>query len=530
MIKSAFHFQVSVFSVYIYKTFSVDMNLPGDDLFLLIKSLNASEKRYFKLFADRQGSGKSKSYLKVFDLMDGQEDIYDENLLKRKLKVRSEIDALPRTKVYLHDMIMKSMRLYRSEKDVASEVFDLIQDELFYTEKGLIGMRAKTMKRAKELAYTHDLMYLLLAIIQRERVYALKYTGGDPIKKMEEIHSEEVNVLQHLNNEAELGRIAYTLWAQLIIDPLLNDKAILKEFTAYKDHDLLKDYSVLKTFMEKISFLRSQNLVSRFNKDVKGQFDYNKKIVELFDSYPQHKFNVNHNYIDALANYLAASHKAGIYDEFERVIDQLHNLPKDKIKDEVSIAVSAIHHKLLYIMNTGKFHLSESVIAEFEKVCTTHKKLITETFILINNYNIMIMLFIKKEYERALVHCLRVIETKSKARIELQHGAQIMQIVLHYELGNLVFLESLCRNTVRAMRKDKNFSEFDQLFFTYIKKIIKSPTRELKPVFTQMFNDFLLIKNKSPENIYVFMSETLAWCKSKMENKPLTETIFYKYD
>ena len=71
------------------------MNIPGDDLFLLIKSLNTSEKRYFKLFADRQGSGKYKSYLKVFDLIDDQEDIYDEQLLKKKLKVKSEIESLP---------------------------------------------------------------------------------------------------------------------------------------------------------------------------------------------------------------------------------------------------------------------------------------------------------------------------------------------------------------------------------------------------------------------------------------------------
>ena len=273
------------------------MNIPGDDLFLLIKSLNTSEKRYFKLFADRQGSGKYKSYLKVFDLIDDQEDIYDEQLLKKKLKVKSEIEMLPRTKVYLHDLIMKSMRLYRSEKDIAREVFDLIHDELFYTEKGLIGMRAKTIKRAKELAYTHDLMFLLLAIIQRERVYALKYSGGDPLQKMEQIHNEEITVLKHLNNEAELGRISYRLWVQLIIDPLSGDKNVLQDFTAYKQHDLLQDYDQLQKFMEKISFLRSHSLICKITNDVAGHFEFNKKIVELFNTYPQQKFNVNSSFM-----------------------------------------------------------------------------------------------------------------------------------------------------------------------------------------------------------------------------------------
>ena len=506
------------------------MNIPGDDLFLLIKSLNTSEKRYFKLFADRQGSGKYKSYLKVFDLIDDQGDIYDEQLLKKKLKVKSEIEMLPRTKVYLHDLIMKSMRLYRSEKDIAREVFDLIHDELFYTEKGLIGMRAKTIKRAKELAYTHDLMFLLLAIIQRERVYALKYSGGDALQKMEQIHNEEITVLKHLNNEAELGRISYRLWVQLIIDPLSGDKNVLQDFTAYKQHDLLQDYDQLQTFMEKISFLRSHSLICKITNDVAGHFEFNKKIVELFNTYPQQKFNVNFNYIDALGNYLSASHKAGIYDEFEHVIEQLNSLPKEKFKDEVSIAVTVINNKLLYIMNTGKFDLGDDLIKEFEAVCITYKKLITESFFLINNYNIMVMLFVKKEYERALIHCLRVIDTKSQARAELQHGAQMMQLVLHFELNNLVFLESLCRNTIRSMKNEKRFNEFDQIFCTYIKKLIKTPQRELKPVFSQMFEEFLMMKKRSPENIHVFMVETLAWCKSKIEGKPIRETIYYKYE
>ena len=181
-------------------------------------------------------------------------------------------------------------------------------------------------------------------------------------------------------------------------------------------------------------------------------------------------------------------------------------------------------------MNTGKFNLSEQVIEEFEKVCSTHKKLITETFFLINNYNIMVMLFIKKDYDKALVHCLRVLETRSGSRAELKHGAQMMQMLLHFELGNLVFMESLCRNTIRAMKTEKLYGKFEQMFCTYIKKLVKTPNAELKSIFQEMFDDFLNLKKEVNENIYVLMSETLAWCKSKIENRLILETIYYKYD
>ncbi len=505
------------------------MNGPSDDLFLLIKSLNATEKRYFRMFADRQGNASEKSYIKVFDLIETQKDNYDEKLLKQKLKKKSDIEMLPKIKAYLQDLILKSMRLYRDEKDVATEVFDLIHDELFYTEKGLVSMRAKTIKRAKELAYKHDLMYLLIAIIQRERIYALKFAGGDPLQHIEAIHAEETQVLQHLNYEAELGKISHNLWAQGIIDPLLNDKNLLYEFLKYKEHPLLLDYAQLQTFMEKISFLRCHTLICKFTNDTKGHFEYNKQIVDLFNDYPQHKFNLNINYIDALNNYLSASHKAGIYDEFEAIIEKLEHLPKEKLKDALSIEISVVNNKILYIMNTGKFYLSDGLIQDFENICYNYSKLITDSFFLVNNYNISVILFIKNAYKDALKHCLRVIEMKSKARMELQHGAQMMQMILHFELGDNVYLDSLCRNIIRNMKIEKRYNAFEQRFCSFIKKLIKTPEREQIDIFNDMFEEFIKMKKSSPENIYVFMTETLAWSKSKYENKPLQETIYYKF-
>lgn len=505
------------------------MNQPGDDLFLLIKSLTSSEKRYFKLFAQRQGSDKSKSYIKIFDLVDGQNNIYDEKLIKSKLKNTAEVKMLPTMKIYLHDLIMKSMRLYRSDKNIDAEVFDLIQDELFYTEKGLIELRGKTMKRAKELAYNHDIMYLLVAVLQRERIYALKYAGGDPLEKIEEIHNEEKYVIERLNNESELGRIAFELWAQFIIDPLLTNPAILEQFRAFKKHKLLRDYSQMKTFMEKMSFLRAHSFICRFNNDFKGVFDYNKRIVDLFNDYTQHKFNVTASYIDALNNYLSASHKIGNYEEFEEIIEKLNTLPKDKIKDETSIALTVIQNKILYIMNTGKFSRSDEMIQEFNDVYTKFHKLIPTAFYILANYNISLILFIKNEWANALDHCTNILDLKSDVRQELQHGANMLQMIIHFEMDNKQFLESFCRHVVRSMQAEDRYNEFEKLFCSYIKKLLKTPQVELKLVYAEMYSDFIQLKKNKSEKIYVLMTETLAWCRSKKDGVPITETIYYSY-
>ena len=59
------------------------MKTPSDELFLLIKALTPSEKRYFKVEVVAREKGANTAYFKLFDAIDRQEE-YDEEELLRK--------------------------------------------------------------------------------------------------------------------------------------------------------------------------------------------------------------------------------------------------------------------------------------------------------------------------------------------------------------------------------------------------------------------------------------------------------------
>lgn len=505
------------------------MSLPGDDLFLLIQSLTPSEKRYFKLFAQRQGDDKQKVYMRVFDLIDEQEDLYDEELLKKKLKSKGDIKMLPQIKVYLFDLIVKSMRLYRSDKNAATEVFDLIQDELFYTEKGLTDLRVKALKRAKELAYKFDLTYLLVAILQRERVFAIKYSGGDPVSKINQIHEEEIKVFNSLNAESELGKIYFILWAQFLIDSKLSDPEQLDRFIGYKNHPLLKDIDAIDTYMGKFLFIKCHSHILRFSNDYDGLYKNNLQMLTLMEQYPQHHFNVMGNYMDALSSVLAAAHNIGRYEEYDDLLNKLNNLQKDKFKDEATIAINILQYKILYFINTAKFDRSEELMAEYEFVVNKYNKQYNDASYIADTYNLCLFLFITGNNDKALHYCQEVLNFKSESKQDLQHGALMMHLLLHFELGDTVYLDSAIRNAIRSMQNKNRFNEFEKAFTTYLKKLIKTPTREQLDVFKIMFTYFKDMHLQNNHRRLVLIEEVLAWTSSKINQKPLTETVFYKY-
>lgn len=74
-----------------------------DDLFELIRSLTPSEKRYFKLHADRYSNGGyKKQYEKLFDALNSWPDEpYDEKEFKRRNKGKAFLKNLPSDKNYL---------------------------------------------------------------------------------------------------------------------------------------------------------------------------------------------------------------------------------------------------------------------------------------------------------------------------------------------------------------------------------------------------------------------------------------------
>ncbi len=70
---------------------------------------------------------------------------------------------------------------------------------------------------------------------------------------------------------------------------------------------------------------------------------------------------------------------------------------------------------------------------------------------------------------------------------------------------------------------------FEKSFTGYIKKLIKTAERDKMSVYKEMYDFYLAMHQQNNHKRLVLIEETLAWAVSKVEKKPMAETIFYKY-
>src|SRR5687767_14666472 len=121
---------------------------PTNDLFLLIRSMTAPEKRYFKQYHSRNIKGSGSSFIKLFDAINRQEE-YDEKAL-----VGSEtyLSGFAQQKKHLYELIMRSLREYHTSSTPATRIRELVSNAGILKDKRLYKQSMDALSKAMKIA------------------------------------------------------------------------------------------------------------------------------------------------------------------------------------------------------------------------------------------------------------------------------------------------------------------------------------------------------------------------------------------
>ena len=143
-------------------------NRSTDALFQLLKSLEKSEKRNFKLFVKRNSSSEEMKTTQLFDAMDSLAE-YDEKLILKKAKNITKLQ-LSNLKAHLYKQILSSLRLIREDTNIDLQLHEQMDHARILFNKGLYLQTLKILDKLKETARVHhQLTYLQQALFLRKR-------------------------------------------------------------------------------------------------------------------------------------------------------------------------------------------------------------------------------------------------------------------------------------------------------------------------------------------------------------------------
>jgi len=501
----------------------------SDDLFQLIKSLDKNEKRYFKLAVSKYTSAEDSNYIKLFDAIDTQEE-YNEEKLKKKFKGKKIEKNFPTEKNYLYRLILKSLRGYSQEQTSDHKIKDMIREAEFLYKKALYDQSEKILSRAKELAITHEKLLLLLEIYEMEgQQLPLTENIEKTARYIEDDLPNALGILKKIENLAEFTKYHLQLYITYMKsgDEKRNTE-ILDEVESIISLPIYKDERSALTFLAKSYFYFMKRSYYRMQNDFENTMKYSRKEVQLFESHPHILTEQISLYANSLINYAINQFESKKFDDCHATLKKLRNIQTRS--EFVKLKILSRYYELTFSMYavSGNFEKVTSEVNEAKTFIESNKGKLAGSLEHNIKYNVAYCFFGTGNYKEAIRWINKTLNETADEKVfpEKHCYARILNLAIHYELGNYDLLDSLIRSTGRYLNKKNLLFDTEELFIDFIDKIIIVTSEKEKLAEFAKFRKHL-------ESVYGKYSEKqnpgyfnfFEWIDSKLLKKSFAEII-----
>lgn len=496
----------------------------SQSLFRLIHSLTQSEKRYFTMATKTQSD--STAYLKVFKSI-GQQEVYDETLLKQQMSDQSFVKHLSVIKVQLYHFLLRTLRNYHESRSVDFRLKELMMDAAILNEKALYNESGATVHRARELAMKYEDWKVLLEILHKEYTLASVTVEPKQLEKvLSRINADEKRFISQLNNYGELAYLALSL--SMLLKKHRNAKNVSKNAAIKKvmTHPLLKHERAAISFRAKSLFyyIWSSYYMATC------QFEKAElHLTQQISSYQQHRHFLQAapgNYLGALNDLLLSRYRTGQYEVVSQMIDQLKKLPDSNeikrvssrrfrmvifswtFKTEIGVAIKThmLEQHLPGIQQQELFFNRHSTVMEPRRRLETLLALATMYFLLHERRKSVQLIERLLQDDAATVHH------------ELNVLARTLQVVLHYDDGGFDVLDYLVSGLKRFVARQKETSRMEKQLLEFSGKLQNLHRKKNPAIFYQdQFKKFSVLKNDRFEKHQFDYFDVTGWLKKKLK-------------
>lgn len=491
------------------------MNI-STDLFELIKSLSKTEKRYLKLHTSLQKG--SKIYLMLFEIIDKM-DFYDEEKIKNKFQGEKFIKHLGFTKNYLYNSIIKSLIAFNNEKSIEQNLLDrLIKAKLLYN-RSLYKQFFTALLKVKQLAKDYEKDYIYLEVLRMER-QAIKISEHRPGGE-NNIYEEEEGILEKI-------RSIHGFFNFYINSDVIQTHGCVR----------IKDYhDELDCLLEKMNDkIKSKNLSVRekfyylnicvniaFSKgDMPGMLELARELLEIMECNPNpfkndNSIELQHAYMDVMYSCL----KLEKYDEFEYYFKIFRALKPKAVIDEANIFAHIHHLLLIKFMAQAEFESGLKLVNDINAGLEKYKGKMQRDDEIVLIYSLCRICLISGKFADALKYSnLLLNHPLIEIRSDIFCYVKILNLIIHYELGNYELIEYLIKSVYKFLAKRKKLYKFENLILSFIRKIPRKYSEEKFIESLVVLRKELIVLNKEPleRNVFYYF-DFISWVESKIEGK-----------
>lgn len=503
---------------------------PSQKLYQIIHSLTPAEKRYFKLrYAKSQGD--DSKYLILFEVIEKMIVLNEPALQKAVYGVKKiEGKKFSELKNYCYQLILSTLRDYDNEHSVDYRIKNnslyirsLYKRALYEDCQFLID---KTLRIAEEYEQFETMLELLRWRKQ------IAYARGDidflnsnlnPIAEQENLLLAQVaNILFYKN-------AFYQVHTTIRKYRLLENEELQNILKKLSKSEMFSGLEKALSFTAKIIYLRTASLMSYAMRDNENFYNYGKVLIDLMLSKPLLLKEDVSEYISANSNFVMA---CMLTERSEATLDALENFNRVAPKtydDRLKVHRQYFQGIFDFYHNTGEFDKGYQMLKKhlIEKQQFDNQSFNSQGFY----YAYFYTSFGSKHYNEALDYLNEWLSDRNTVdRQDLQALARILSLIIHFEMGNTILLDSLMRSTSRYLNKNTKMTVFEKEILRFIRKASTSANRaELKIIATDVLNSLSELSEDVTQSNFMQYFDFIAWIESKITNVDFAKIVQQRF-
>lgn len=452
--------------------------MSNDHLNALIHSLNQTEKRYVKLFLQQGGADKKDTKMsRLFDAVNRQK-AYDKD---RLLAANDFITPtqLGNMRHRLYRQILMGLRAYHSGKSDAMVMHENLTSYEILLHKGLFKQCLKLLVAAEEAAWNAGQVHALTDILEKQKYLVMvrleprdiqRYLGAIE-ERLEDVHliAQKLSSLEVLHSK--------------LYDVFRKEGRVMrrpeKPFPLEEEFEQLKALgssgrSVFPIVFQE-TFIRCllHQLLGRFDAsadELKCFFETYDGQTELFDNYVK-------EYNRLLNQWVISLNMCGRYEEAKTAIEQILATAKAAERNEemrLMIFENSVFQELeIYLHQKDFARAVDFVASNLDRIEHDGSRMHS-----VNQqskyYRIALAYYGAGKFKESLRWNNRILTyDKLKYRLDIQSSVQLLNLLIHYELGNMDLLAYTLPSTRAHLKKIGRWLYVEKHVIGCLRKIVE---------------------------------------------------------
>lgn len=409
-----------------------------DECKKIIESMSMNEKRYFKLFINKNIFGSQNKYLMLFDIINSNDTI-NEDTLKKHIKEQDYSDKNISYDInYLNKIILRSLNEFHYDKTISLKLQNHIKsvEILFY--KGLYDECLKIIRKAKKLSIKNENEVLMLELLNWEKK-CMGYSKG--FYGAMSVNAKIDSYFNYIKENREITDLYYHSYFLKNNVGKMSYEKIIEDFdTIVNNRIFKKNGNDLHSVQSRIFyFLTIANYYNVINKKTEETLNL-EKTIEVFDSNPFYKEENPLDYISVYTRIIdiykksddtTFHNKIDALRSFENILDFQKNVAKERIFFHTH------HSELEFLIYNNNFEEATKIKLLVIKSLKENKYNIEPYYYIGLYYQFACIQLINENLSQSLKYVNLILnEFKLEDRPKSFIKTEILNLIIHFELKN----------------------------------------------------------------------------------------------